>query len=301
MESQSFDDYIVVGAGSAGSVLANRLSANPKFQVLVLEAGRESHPWSRIPVGFAKLINNPAANWLYSSEPDEGSRQSPHSNSARQTARRLLVDQRHGVRARAGAGLRPVGATRQPRLELSRRAADLPRHGKLPGQRGRGISRPQWSAQGHRKQRDRPALRRADQGRGPGRDRIHQRLQRCEAGRHRHDADDDPRRPPDEHGALLSRSCTQPAEPDHPGQCIDRMPVARRQALRRCALYRQRPAARGARQPRSGGQRRLDQFAAAAGIVRHRPARSCCEASASRCATSCVVLARICATTIRRG
>ena len=71
METQTFD-YIVVGAGSAGSVLANRLSANPKHRVLVLEAGRESHPWSRIPVGFAKLIENPAANWLYSSEPDAG-------------------------------------------------------------------------------------------------------------------------------------------------------------------------------------------------------------------------------------
>jgi choline dehydrogenase len=64
-----------VGAGSAGSVLANRLSANPRHKVLVLEAGRESHPWSRIPVGFARLINNPAANWLYSSEPDEGTGQ----------------------------------------------------------------------------------------------------------------------------------------------------------------------------------------------------------------------------------
>ena len=68
-------DFIVVGAGSAGSVLANRLSADPKYKVLVLEAGRESHPWSRIPVGFAKLIENPAANWLYSSEPDEGTGQ----------------------------------------------------------------------------------------------------------------------------------------------------------------------------------------------------------------------------------
>jgi choline dehydrogenase len=74
METQSYD-YIVVGAGSAGSVLANRLSANPRHRVLVLEAGRESHPWSRIPVGFARLIDNPAANWLYSSEPDEGTGQ----------------------------------------------------------------------------------------------------------------------------------------------------------------------------------------------------------------------------------
>ena len=74
METQTYD-YIVVGAGSAGSVLANRLSANPRHKVLVLEAGRESHPWSRIPVGFARLIANPAANWLYSSEPDEGTGQ----------------------------------------------------------------------------------------------------------------------------------------------------------------------------------------------------------------------------------
>jgi choline dehydrogenase len=74
MENQVFD-YIVVGAGSAGSVLANRLSAEPRHRVLVLEAGRESHPWSRIPVGFARLIQNPAANWLYASEPDDGTGQ----------------------------------------------------------------------------------------------------------------------------------------------------------------------------------------------------------------------------------
>ncbi len=74
METQTYD-YIVVGAGSAGAAIAYRLSADGKHTVLVLEAGRESHPWSRIPVGFAKLIDNPAANWLYSSEPDEGSGQ----------------------------------------------------------------------------------------------------------------------------------------------------------------------------------------------------------------------------------
>ena len=69
MDQRTFD-FIVVGAGSAGSVLANRLSADPRHKVLVLEAGRESHPWSSIPVGFAKLIANPKANWLYASEPE---------------------------------------------------------------------------------------------------------------------------------------------------------------------------------------------------------------------------------------
>jgi choline dehydrogenase len=63
-------DYIVVGAGSAGAVVANRLSADPRNRVLLLEAGPASHPWSRIPIGFAKLINNPVANWLYTAEPD---------------------------------------------------------------------------------------------------------------------------------------------------------------------------------------------------------------------------------------
>ncbi len=74
METQQFD-YIVVGAGSAGSVLANRLSANGKHRVLVLEAGKPSHPWSIIPVGFSRLIDNPAANWCYESEPEENTTQ----------------------------------------------------------------------------------------------------------------------------------------------------------------------------------------------------------------------------------
>ena len=66
---QTFD-YIVVGAGSAGAAVANRLSADPRNKVLLLEAGRASHPWSFIPIGMARLITNPAANWLYSSEPE---------------------------------------------------------------------------------------------------------------------------------------------------------------------------------------------------------------------------------------
>src|SRR5215475_4674737 len=63
-------DYIVVGAGSAGAAVAYRLSANPRNKVLLLEAGQASHPWSFIPVGSARLITNPAANWLYSAAPE---------------------------------------------------------------------------------------------------------------------------------------------------------------------------------------------------------------------------------------
>jgi choline dehydrogenase len=66
---QSYD-FIVVGAGSAGAAVAHRLSADPRHTVLLLEAGAAKHLWSFIPAGMARLIANPAANWLYSSEPE---------------------------------------------------------------------------------------------------------------------------------------------------------------------------------------------------------------------------------------
>ena len=69
MQQQTYD-YIVVGAGSAGAVVANRLSADSRNRVLLLEAGPASHPWSRVPIGYAKLLTNPGANWLYTSQPE---------------------------------------------------------------------------------------------------------------------------------------------------------------------------------------------------------------------------------------
>src|SRR5439155_26103573 len=65
-------DYIIVGAGSAGAALAYRLTENGRYQVLLLEAGGETHPLSRVPVSFAKFITRPGVNWLYASEPDAG-------------------------------------------------------------------------------------------------------------------------------------------------------------------------------------------------------------------------------------
>lgn len=66
-------DYIVVGAGSAGCVLANRLSENPSNRVLLLEAGgRDLNPWIHIPVGYFKTMHNPAFDWCYLTEPDPG-------------------------------------------------------------------------------------------------------------------------------------------------------------------------------------------------------------------------------------
>ena len=71
MENQTFD-YVIVGAGSAGCVLANRLSADGKHSVCILEAGgKDVHPFLHIPAGFMKTLTNASVNWLYSSEPSE--------------------------------------------------------------------------------------------------------------------------------------------------------------------------------------------------------------------------------------
>lgn len=65
--------YIVVGAGSAGCVIANRLSADPSNSVLLLEAGgTDWNPWIHIPVGYFKTMHNPATDWCYKTEPDPG-------------------------------------------------------------------------------------------------------------------------------------------------------------------------------------------------------------------------------------
>lgn len=71
-------DYIIVGAGSAGCVLANRLTADGRHRVLLLEAGgRDWNPWIHVPLGYGKLFNDASVNWLYQTEPQ------PHLNGRR--------------------------------------------------------------------------------------------------------------------------------------------------------------------------------------------------------------------------
>ncbi|TXD97288.1 choline dehydrogenase [Mitsuaria sp. TWR114] len=66
-------DFIIVGAGTAGCLLANRLSADPTKRVLLLEAGgRDDYHWIHIPVGYLYCIGNPRTDWLFKTEPDAG-------------------------------------------------------------------------------------------------------------------------------------------------------------------------------------------------------------------------------------
>ena len=66
-------DTIIVGAGSAGCLLANRLSANPNHKVLLIEAGgKDDWIWIKIPVGYLYTIANPRTDWCFKTEPDPG-------------------------------------------------------------------------------------------------------------------------------------------------------------------------------------------------------------------------------------
>jgi len=64
-------DYVIAGAGSAGCLLANRLSADPSVSVLLLEAGgKDDWFWIDVPVGYLYTIANPRTDWCYKTEPD---------------------------------------------------------------------------------------------------------------------------------------------------------------------------------------------------------------------------------------
>ena len=72
-ETSATFDYVIIGGGTAGCLLANRLSAEPNHRVLLLEAGKtDSYPWIHIPVGYLYCIGNPRTDWMYNTEPDAG-------------------------------------------------------------------------------------------------------------------------------------------------------------------------------------------------------------------------------------
>src|SRR5437762_5283679 len=108
-------DFVIVGGGSAGSALANRLSADPGARVLVLEAGRPDYIWDpfiHMPAALTIPIGNRFYDWKYESEPE------PHMNGRRIYHARGKVlgveqHQRDDLPARQPAGLRALGGRRR--------------------------------------------------------------------------------------------------------------------------------------------------------------------------------------------
>jgi choline dehydrogenase-like flavoprotein len=142
-------DYIVVGGGSAGCVLAARLSEDPRLSVLLVEAGpADRNPWLHIPSGFFRTINNPRFDWRYETEPE------PALNGRRIAWPRGRVlggsSAINGLIYIRGRFQR-LGAARQSRLELGGRAPGL------QGRRGAGTRRERISRCSGHPWRRRPA------------------------------------------------------------------------------------------------------------------------------------------------
>ena len=176
-------DYVIIGAGSAGSVLANRLGEDPATRICVLEAGPSDwHPYIHLPAGFIKTFHMKSVNWAYQQEPGPWTGGPQHLRAARQDAGRLVVDQRPYLQPRPAPGFRYLGAARQPRLGLSGRPALLQAAGAA-GRRGRrDLSRPRRQPHRHHHGLARSALRGLHGRRHEPRHPAQPRLQRRDPG-----------------------------------------------------------------------------------------------------------------------
>ena len=274
-------DYVVVGAGSAGCVVASRLSETGA-SVILLEAGPSDwHPMIHIPAGMRSLIRNPLVNWNYTTEPEKGTgeRRMEWPRGARHG--RLELDQRHALCARRAGRFRRLGADGLPRLELRRRAALLQEVRALrAGRRCRG-ARPGRAAQGRglpHHPAAHPSLRRS---RATGGLPVQSRSQRQAAPGRRLFADDAARPPARLDGADFSARGQGSAQPARRDRGAGRQAAVRGQALRRCHLPARRQPHRGARQPRGDRVGRHHQLAAHPADLGHRPGRSTCSRWAS--------------------
>ena len=180
-------DFIIVGAGSAGAALANRLTENGRYQVLLLEAGGETHPLSRVPVSFAKFITRPGVNWLYASEPEAvtGGRPIPVprgrmlGGSSAINGMVWVRGQRQDYDHWAQLGNR--GWSYQDVLPIFKSMESYAGgDGEIRGREG--------PLKISDNDGERPALRQLRQGRRDRRHQAQSRLQRRRSGRHRHDA-----------------------------------------------------------------------------------------------------------------
>jgi len=119
-------DYVIVGAGSAGCILANRLTEGGKYSVLLLEAGGPDDSLRfKVPIGYVYTIMTAESNWMYSLQPEKELKQSHALLSPRQGSRWQRLDQCLDLRPRAKERLRRLGGAGQYGLVVRRRVAIL--------------------------------------------------------------------------------------------------------------------------------------------------------------------------------
>ena len=169
-------DYIIIGAGSAGCTLANRLSADPDVRVLVLEAGGwDRHPFVKLPLDLGQGAARPHLRLGLRRRAAGHDGGTAHRMRARQGDRRFVDHQRHGLCARQSRRLCALGVLWPARLVLRRRAALFPQTGEL-GRRRERLSRRRRAAGDAQVAISGSAGRRLSAGRGRVRICVKRRL-----------------------------------------------------------------------------------------------------------------------------
>ena len=125
--SETRYDYIVCGRRHGGCLLANRLSADKRKRVLLVEAGgNDDYLWVHVPVGYLYCIGNPRTDWLYATDPDPGLNGRSLSYPRGKVLSGGCSSINGMIYMRGQARLRPLGRARQPGLELGRVPAAFP-------------------------------------------------------------------------------------------------------------------------------------------------------------------------------